>query len=86
MNGFEQALVIILGSFLGLFLIVGIVLILLVIKVIKSVKRITDKAETLVDKADNVSDFMRHASVPWGIAKVLTTLTDSLASKKGKKR
>jgi len=85
MNGFEQALVIILGSFLGLFLVVGIVLIVLVIKVVKSVKHITDKAETLVDKADNISDFMRHASVPWGIAKVLTTITDNFTNK-AKKR
>lgn len=50
-----QILVIILSTFLAIFLILAIVLVVYLLKVVKSVKQISTKAEAFVDNAGNIT-------------------------------
>ena len=89
MNGYEQFLVVVLASFLAIFLLLSIVLLVLAIKVIKTVKRLSTKAELLADKADAVGDFFQHAAGPMALGRALTTVADTFfrkAAKKSKRR
>jgi hypothetical protein len=86
MNGYEQILVVILSTALAVFLILGIYLLVLTIKVVKSVKRVTDKAEHLADKAEAVGEFFHHAAGPMALGRALTTIADTFIHRKDHKR
>jgi hypothetical protein len=86
MNGYEQFLVVVLSSFLAIFLLVGIVLMVVLIKVIRSIKRITDKAERLADKAEAIGEFFEHASGPMAIGRLLSMVNDKFFSKRSKRK
>lgn len=57
MDAFE-ILVIILSVTLAVFLVLGIILISYAIKVVKSIKRLSEKAESVVDSASNITKFV----------------------------
>lgn len=82
----QQILVIFLSSFLAIFLLLGIIALVLVIKVIRSVKRITLKAEHLADKAEEISEFVAHASGPIALGRALATISDTFFGKAKNKR
>lgn len=84
MNGYEQILVVILSSFLAIFLLLGIIILVLAIKVIRSVKRVTERAEHLVEQAENVGEFLEHASAQLTIGRFISTLSGILSRKKSK--
>lgn len=56
MDAFE-ILVIILGSFLALFLLLAIIAVIYILKVVKSIKKISEKAASVVDSAANITKF-----------------------------
>ncbi|RTK93730.1 hypothetical protein EKI60_05295 [Candidatus Saccharibacteria bacterium] len=70
----QQILVVILSSFLAIFLLLGIVATVLVIKVLKHVKHITEKAEQIADKAEAVSSFFQQSAGPAAIAKLISNI------------
>lgn len=82
----QQVLVIILSSFLAIFLLLSIITLVLIIKVVRSVKRLTLKAEHLADKAEEIGDFVKHASGPIAIGRALGVITDALMSRKSKSK
>jgi hypothetical protein len=86
MGNAEQILVIILSSFLAVFLLLGIIFLILAIKVIRSVKRISIKAEALTDKAEAVSEFVQHAAGPILVGKILSSLSDTVFKRKSKSK
>lgn len=86
MNTYEQILVVFLATALAVFLVLGIILLVQCIKVIRTVKRLTDKAEQLADKAEAVGDFFQHAAGPMALGRALTTIADTLWHRKDGKR
>ncbi len=85
MHNAEQILVIILSSFLAIFLLLGIAFLAIAIKVIKSVKRVSVKAEHLVDRAESITEFMSHAAKPMSIAYTLANLYDRTFKRQSRK-
>jgi hypothetical protein len=84
MTGYEQALVVILATFLAIFLLLGIIFLILAIKVVTSIKRVTQKAEKLTDKAGAFGDFFASASGPLMAARAFSFVSDTLFRKKSK--
>jgi hypothetical protein len=85
MENAQELLVIIVSATLTVFLIVAIILLILIIKVVRSVKRVTDKAEILADKAESIADVFKHASTPLMIGKLLSNVSDMFRSKSKRK-
>jgi hypothetical protein len=85
MENAQEILVIIVSATLTLFLLVSIVLLVLVIKLVSSIKRVTDKAEALADKAENIADVFAHASNPIMIGKLFSNVFDTFKSKSKRK-
>lgn len=77
-------LVIILSTFLGVFLIAGIVLIVKVIQIVGQVKRITEQAEQVADRAEHITAFFEKTATPVALLKLVSNLTSTL-QKKAKK-
>lgn len=85
MSGVEQALLIILSSFLALFLILGIVLLVLTIKFMKQLRQITEHAENIAEKAEAVTAMVGKAAGPVALGKLLLGIVESVRSQvKGK--
>lgn len=57
-----DALAVILGITLGIFLIIGIVLLINVYRVVKQVKHVTDSAEKAVANVATASNFMKNSA------------------------
>ncbi len=85
MNTAEQIIAIILSSFLALFLLLSIIFVILAIKVVKSVRRVSVKAEHLVDRAESITDFMSHAAKPMSIAYTLANIYDRTFKRQSRK-
>lgn len=83
-----QVLVIIVSATLTLFLIIAIVLLVMAIKLVSSIKRITDKAEHVVDQAEVVGAMLGKAAGPVAIGRLVTNLADTVFkhNAKGKKK
>jgi hypothetical protein len=86
MNGYEQFIAVVLATFLATFLLLGIILFILAIKLVRTVKRITEKAEHLADKAEAVGDFFHHAAGPLALGRILTVVADTFFSKARKSK
>ena len=69
-----KVLVIIVSSVLSVFLLVGIIAGIFVVKVLRDIRRITAKAERVIESAESVGDVFRHVSGPLGILKVLRSI------------
>ena len=80
-------LVIILSSFLALFLILSIVLVISLIKLVKYLRQISQKAENVVEDVEAVGDFFRKASGPMALAKLIGSVVENFGNykRKGKK-
>jgi biopolymer transport protein ExbB/TolQ len=82
MQNAESILVVIVSSFLTLFLIVMVVLILQVIKLVKQLKLIADKAEKAVESVEHAGEMLKNTSGPLAIIKFVRNMIKH--SKKGK--
>lgn len=84
MDAFE-ILVIILSIALGIFLTLGIVLLILVIKITRHIKNIVEKAESVVDDVESVSQFFKKSAFPVAIGKLVGNIVETFSSKNDKK-
>ena len=67
MDTAAQILVIIVSSFLAIFLVLAIVLIVLVIRVTLKIKQVANQAEVAVDAVSKAATSMSKASTPFAI-------------------
>lgn len=84
MNGAEQILVIILSSFLAIFLLLGIIVATLTIKLLKQLRQITEHAENIAEKAEAVTNMVGKAAGPMAIGKLLFGIVDSVRKQTNK--
>ena len=78
MENAETILVVVLASFLALFLLLGIVLLVKLIQITNQLKRIADKAEDVVDKAESVGEFFQKASGGFAVGKLFSHLANTV--------
>ena len=58
----------------------------LIIKVMKHIRRITEKAEAIADKADSVTTFFQQSAGPAAIAKLISNIVHNMKDSKQDKR
>lgn len=82
-----EVLVVILSICLAFYLVLSIVLIVKLIKISNNIKRITEHAEQVADRAEHISEFFEKTAAPVAIAKLIANLSETFKgkSKKGKK-
>ncbi len=93
MNTAEQILVVILSSFLALFLLLGIVLIVGLLKFTKKMNAIADSAQEIVSKAqdiagkvEDVSDLFRRTAGPVALGRHLMNVYEMVTKHKKRGR
>ncbi len=80
---------IILSIALAIFLLAAIVLTIGLIKLVKEIRKITIKAEEIVDDVEAVSGFFRKAAGPVALTSLVNNIVTTVADfkdKKGKKK
>lgn len=80
----ESILLIILASFLALFLVLGCIVLIKVIQVLNHLKSISEKAEKLADSAEHVGEFFKYSAGPAALAKLLSSIHEQVFKKKGR--
>lgn len=86
MENAQEILVIILAVFLAIFLVLNIIFLVIAIKIAVTVKRVTQKAESLADKAEAFGEFVQHAATPMIIGRLLSNVSDTLFKRPGKSK
>ena len=81
----ERLLIIILSSTLAIFLILAIIVAVLVVQILRHIKHITEKAESIADKAEAVSEFFERGVGPMAIGRLITNISETIFKKTGKK-
>ena len=82
----EQILVIFLASFLALFLLLGIIALVKLIQVLNHLKRISETAEKLATKAENLSELFTYTAAPAAIGRLVASIGDVVFRHKKKNR
>lgn len=93
MNTAEQVIMIILASFLFLFLVSGIVVVVSIWRLTRKMNAVADKAQEIIGKAhdiadrvENVSDMFKKSAGPIALSRYFMNLAETVAKhKKGKK-
>lgn len=85
MENAESILVVILSSFLGLFLLLGCIATVKVIQILNHLKSISEKAEKIADTAEHVGEFFKYSAGPAAIAKLLSNIAEHVFGKNAKK-
>lgn len=86
LNTTEQVLLIILSSFLAIFLILSVVVLVKLLQIFNHIKKIIEKAEKIADKAEVVSSFFERTASPIAVTKLISNIADHFFKKhKGKK-
>lgn len=85
MNTTENVLLIILALALALFLLLAIVVAVQVIRLLKTINKITDKAERVIETAENVGEVFKNAAGPLALARVVGNILHKVnkATKRG---
>jgi hypothetical protein len=86
MDTASQILLIIVSATLTLFLVVGIVALIKTIQVMNHLKRITEKAESIADKAEAVGEFFQKTAGPAAITKLVSNIVHAVHDKKESKK
>lgn len=81
MNTSEQILVIILSTFLAIFLLLGIIVLAKMIVITNRVNRITEKIENIADKAESVAEALGST----GLSAVVTKIFAMTFKKRSKR-
>jgi hypothetical protein len=85
MESAETILVVILSSFLALFLLLGIILIINIMKLVKSMNAIADKARDIVDNVETAAEMFKKASGPMALGRYFVNIANTVINhKKGK--
>ena len=86
MESAQTILVVILSSFLALFLLLGIILIVSIMKLVKSMNEIADKAREIVDNVETAADMFKKASGPMALGRSFVNIANTfMKHKKGDK-
>ena len=78
----QSILLIILSSFLALFLILGCVVFVKVIQVLNHLRAISEKAEKIADSAEHIGEFFKHTAGPAAMAKLLANIVENVFHKR----
>lgn len=78
MENAETILVIVLSSFLAIFLLLSIILAIKCIQIANQIKQITLKAEQFVDKAESVGEFFKKSSSSFAGFRLIAHIADSV--------
>lgn len=73
-----KVLVIIVSAALSLFLLGAIIATIKIIQLIKSLKRISEKAEKIVDSAEAVGEFFHRSAGPVALGKFIANITETV--------
>jgi hypothetical protein len=79
-------LTIILSTFLAIFLILSIVLLVKVIQIVKKVKHIVEQAEQVADRAEHISAFFERTATPVAFLKLISNLSETIQKKVKRKK
>lgn len=82
MESTDQILLIILGSALAVFLILGIIAITKIIQVLESVKKVSEKLEKLADNAGTLGQYFKYTAGPAAAVKIIANIGRSLIKHK----
>ena len=86
MNTTEQVLLIILASALAVFLVLSIVIAVKTIQIMNHLKRLTEKAEGIADKAEAVTSFFQASAGPVAITKLVANIVSTINAKHNKSK
>jgi hypothetical protein len=82
MENAQTVLVVILSTFLAIFLILGIIALTKLIQVLDHLKRISEKAEHLASTAENIGEFFKYTAGPAAIGKLLANISSVILKHK----
>lgn len=85
MENAQTILVIVLASFLTLFLILAIIVTVKLIQILNRMKELTNRAGALADKAENAASFFTKAAGPALFGNLLANIADAVRKKTKKK-
>jgi hypothetical protein len=71
---------------LALFLALSIAVLVMVIRFITELRRIAAKAETIVDSAEAVGEFFRHATGPVAVGQFIANIANAVLKRKQPKK
>lgn len=80
-----EILVIITSSVLVIFLIGAIFAVALLIKLLNKLKRLADKAESVVDAVESIGEAAKMANSPFRFTRLMQTFADTFKQAKSKK-
>lgn len=78
-------MVVFLSVTLAVFLIVGIFVLIKVFQLIGQIKRLVDKAELVIDKAESVGEFLEKSVTTLTFGRLLTTIASKFTRQKRRK-
>ena len=78
MHEAESILVIIVSSVLTLFLIISIIVLVMIAKLVGAIRRVVERAESVVETASEAAEMMRNASGPLALFKVMNNILKSV--------
>lgn len=84
MQNAESILVVVLATFLAISLLCTVILLVKSIQIVNQIKRITDKAEALVDKAESVGEFFQQTTGKFAVGKLLSHLASTVFDREKK--
>ncbi|HUS26447.1 MAG TPA: hypothetical protein VMY99_03805 [Nevskiaceae bacterium] len=79
MDDAEQILIIIISSFLGVFLILSIIFLVQMLRLVKTLRHIAQTAEKVIDSAESVGDVFRKAAGPLGFMRIVSAVADTVS-------
>ena len=85
MDSSERILVNILAAALAVFLLLSIIAAIKLIEVLNILKRISEQAEKIADKAEAVTSFFEHTAAPAAFFKFLSNITSFMHARKDDK-
>jgi hypothetical protein len=74
MDTSEQILVIFLSVALAVFLVLAIIATVLIIKLLQTIRRISEKAENIIEDVEQVGDTFRNAAGPLALLRVVSNI------------
>lgn len=80
----EQALLIILSTFLAIFLLLGILVLSYMLKISKKVNIIVDKAEKMTERAEAISEMFEKSSPSMAVMRIIGNVAEMLKKRSNK--
>jgi cell division protein FtsL len=86
MDTSQDILVIILSTALAVLLVLAITIAVLIVKLLQTIKRITTKAEHVIETAEHVSEAFSNVSGPLALFRVVRNVADMVSKHKSDSR